>query len=271
MSKTNLTPANAYTYGGNLAMSLPDNPICTAEDYWNLPEGERAELIDGQLYALASPSRIHQEIIIELTYHFQHYIKSNKGNCKIYAAPFAVNLNANDQTFVEPDISIICEPDKLSDRGCEGAPDLVIEVVSPSSHRMDYIKKLLYMQMPVSANTGSLILPPSRRPFIDLKRRMPLISFPLTRTSKLVSMKIFKSISQNYSNKQPQDHLTNFQAFSLVVSKSRQTFGDEPVCRDSDYHRLKAWILFYLTILTSSPFRSSLRIFFSTSLRAIIT
>ena len=131
MSKTNLTPANAYTYGGNLAMSLPDNPICTAEDYWNLPEGERAELIDGQLYALASPSRIHQEIIIELTYHFQHYIKSNKGNCKIYAAPFAVNLNANDQTFVEPDISIICEPDKLSDRGCEGAPDLVIEVVSP--------------------------------------------------------------------------------------------------------------------------------------------
>ena len=142
MSKTNLTPANAYTYGGNLAMSLPDNPICTAEDYWNLPEGERAELIDGQLYALASPSRIHQEIIIELTYHFQHYIKSIKGNCKIYAAPFAVNLNANDQTFVEPDISVICDPDKLSDRGCEGAPDLVIEVVSPSSRRMDYIRKM---------------------------------------------------------------------------------------------------------------------------------
>lgn len=142
MSKTNLTPANAYTYGGNLAMSLPDNPICTAEDYWNLPEGERAELIDGQLYALASPSRIHQEIIIELTYHFQHYIKSNKGNCKIYTAPFAVNLNANDQTFVEPDISVICDSDKLSDRGCEGAPDLVIEVVSPSSRRMDYIRKM---------------------------------------------------------------------------------------------------------------------------------
>lgn len=122
-------------------MSLPSNTTYTADDYWNLPEGERAELIDGQLYALASPSRIHQEIIIELTYHFQHYIKSNKGNCKIYAAPFAVNLNANDKTFVEPDISIICDPDKLSDRGCEGAPDLVIEVVSPSSHRMDYIKK----------------------------------------------------------------------------------------------------------------------------------
>lgn len=142
MSKTNLTPANAYTYGGNLAMSLPSNTTYTADDYWNLPDGERAELINGQLYALASPSRIHQEIIIELTYHFQHYIKSNKGNCKIYTAPFAVNLNANDQTFVEPDISVICDPDKLSDRGCEGAPDLVIEVVSPSSRRMDYIRKM---------------------------------------------------------------------------------------------------------------------------------
>ena len=142
MSKTNLTPANTYTYGGNPAMSLPDNPICTADDYWNLPEGERAELIDGQLYALASPSRIHQEIIIELTYHFQHYIKSNKGNCKIYAAPFAVNLNANDQTFVEPDISIICDKNKLDDKGCNGAPDWIIEIVSPSSKRMDYYIKL---------------------------------------------------------------------------------------------------------------------------------
>ena len=141
MSKSNLPTASAYTYGGNLAMSLPDNPICTAEDYWNLPEGDRAELIDGQLYALASPSRIHQKLLIELTYYFQHYIKSNTGDCEIYAAPFAVNLNANNKTFVEPDISIICNPDKLSDRGCEGAPDLVIEIVSPSSRRMDYIKK----------------------------------------------------------------------------------------------------------------------------------
>ena len=142
MSKTNLTPANAYTYGGNLAMSLPSNTTYTADDYWNLPDGERAELINGQLYALASPSRMHQKLIIELTFYFQQYIKSNNGDCEIYAAPFAVNLNANDQTFVEPDISVICDPDKLSDRGCEGAPDLVIEVVSPSSRRMDYIRKM---------------------------------------------------------------------------------------------------------------------------------
>ena len=78
-------------------MSLPDNPICTAEDYWNLPEGERAELIDGQLYALASPSRIHQEIIIELTYHFQHYIKSNKGNCIPFNQDIPVGIYENLQ------------------------------------------------------------------------------------------------------------------------------------------------------------------------------
>lgn len=70
MSKTNLTPANAYTYGGNLAMSLPSNTTYTADDYWNLPDGERAELINGQLYALASPSRMHQKLIIELTFFF---------------------------------------------------------------------------------------------------------------------------------------------------------------------------------------------------------
>lgn len=139
--KTDLKTQNTYLYGGNLAMSLPDDYIYTAEDYWNLPERKRAELIDGRLYDLASPNRIHQELIVELPFIFHRYIKSNKGNCKVYAAPFAVNLSANDKTFVEPDISIICDPDKLSDRGCEGAPDFIIEVVSPSSRRMDYIRK----------------------------------------------------------------------------------------------------------------------------------
>ena len=60
----------------------------------------------------------------------------------MYPAPFAVFLNADDKTYVEPDISIICNKDKLSDRGCEGAPDFIIEVVSPSSQQMDYFIKL---------------------------------------------------------------------------------------------------------------------------------
>lgn len=113
----------------------------TSKDYWNLPEDERSELIDGKLYAMAPPNRIHQKLIMKFSTIFSNYISSNNGSCEVYAAPFAVNLNADDETYVEPDISIICDPNKLSDRGCEGPPDFIIEVVSPSSRKMDYLVK----------------------------------------------------------------------------------------------------------------------------------
>lgn len=117
----------------------------TSEHYWNLPDGQRAELIDGRLYAMAPPSRIHQELITELVSAIHNHIKKNNGSCKVYPAPFAVNLDAEDKNWVEPDISVICNPDKLTDRGCEGAPDLIIEIVSPGSRRMDYLTKhILY-------------------------------------------------------------------------------------------------------------------------------
>lgn len=70
------------------------------------------------------------------------HISSHGGSCKVYPAPFAVNLFADESTFVEPDVSVICDASKLSDRGCEGAPDMVIEVVSPSNPEMDYVSKL---------------------------------------------------------------------------------------------------------------------------------
>ena len=114
----------------------------TSKDYWNLPEGERAELIDGKLYMQAAPSRIHQKLIYQLSKLIGNYIDANKGECEVYPAPFAVNLNANDETYVEPDISVICNKNKLSDRGCEGSPDFIVEVVSPSSRKMDYRTKM---------------------------------------------------------------------------------------------------------------------------------
>lgn len=121
-------------------MPLPKEQY-TAKDYWALPEGTRAELIDGQLYNMAPPSRIHQEIVSGLLYALRKHIESKKGNCKVYPAPFAVNLDADDKNWVEPDISVICDPDKLTDRGCSGAPDFIVEVASPSSRRMDYLNK----------------------------------------------------------------------------------------------------------------------------------
>lgn len=119
----------------------------TSEDYWNLPEGERAELIDGKFYNMAPPSRIHQKLVMELSGTIRDYIKKNHGNCQVYPAPFAVNLDADNKDWVEPDVSVICDPNKLTDRGCSGAPDLIIEIVSPSSRKIDYgIKNGIYSQ-----------------------------------------------------------------------------------------------------------------------------
>lgn len=123
-------------------MPLPQERIYTVDDIYALPEGERAELIDGQIYYMAPPSRKHQRITIELSTIINNYIRSNKGSCEINIAPFAVFLNKDDRNYVEPDISIICDPDKLNDKGCVGAPDWIIEIVSPSSRRMDYTTKL---------------------------------------------------------------------------------------------------------------------------------
>jgi len=115
----------------------------TIDAIYNLPDGQRAELIDGALYMMATPSRIHQDIVMELSYLIKDYIKRKNGNCKVYPAPFAVFLNANNEIYLEPDISVICDKNKLTDEGCKGAPDWIIEIVSPSSRPMDYYKKLL--------------------------------------------------------------------------------------------------------------------------------
>lgn len=123
-------------------MALAKQRIYTTEDIYALPDGERAELIDGQIYMMAPPNRMHQEIVGELYRRISNYIHANNGQCKTYAAPFAVFLNQDGQNYVEPDISVICDQSKLTSQGCQGAPDWIIEVVSPGSQRMDYMLKL---------------------------------------------------------------------------------------------------------------------------------
>ena len=86
---------------------------CTIDDIYALPEGERAELIDGQIYYMAPPARKHQRIAGELYATIREYIKSNDGSCEVDIAPFAVFLHERDFNYVEPDISVICDPDKL--------------------------------------------------------------------------------------------------------------------------------------------------------------
>lgn len=123
-------------------MPLSQERIYTIEDIYNLPDGERAELIDGRIYYMAPPGRVHQKIAGKLFTAISNYINTKGGSCEPYAAPFCVRLNKNDTNYVEPDISVICDPGKLTDEGCEGAPDWIIEVVSPGSRRMDYSIKL---------------------------------------------------------------------------------------------------------------------------------
>lgn len=107
---------------------------------------ERVELIDGTPVMMAPPSRIHQKISAELGRQLGNYLEGKK--CEVYAAPFAVRLfeKAGDRpedvdTLVEPDLSVVCDPDKLDDMGCKGAPDLIIEILSPSTQRHDRLTK----------------------------------------------------------------------------------------------------------------------------------
>lgn len=121
--------------------SLKTN-VYTVEDIYALPEGQRAELIDGQIYDMAPPNRTHQRIVSQLTKIIGQYIDRKQGSCEVYPAPFAVFLNKDSKNYVEPDISVICDKEKLDDRGCNGAPDWIIEVTSPSDPQRDYGIKL---------------------------------------------------------------------------------------------------------------------------------
>lgn len=123
-------------------MPLAREKLYTTEDIYAMPDGTRAELINGHIYYMAPPTRTHQKIVSKLNQYIANYIDSLNGSCEVYPAPFAVFLNDDDMNYVEPDISVICDKDKLDNKGCHGAPDWIIEIVSQSSRRMDYSVKL---------------------------------------------------------------------------------------------------------------------------------
>lgn len=138
-------------------MLVNHNKIYTYKDYLTYNEGERIEIIDGQIYNMSpAPSRVHQEIISALVIEIGNYIKSNNGPCKVYPAPFDVILKNDEEDLisstnvVQPDISVICDRSKLTDKGCTGSPDMIVEVISPYNPSNDYVRKLnLYEQFKV--------------------------------------------------------------------------------------------------------------------------
>lgn len=118
--------------------------IITLEQYENLPEDIRAEVFEGQIYYMAGPSQVHQTILLELSSALNAYVKNKKGGCRVFIAPFDVMLSTSPLLLVQPDIMIICDKDKLDGKRCNGAPDFIIEIVSPSNPSDDYIRKLYY-------------------------------------------------------------------------------------------------------------------------------
>lgn len=115
----------------------------TVADIEALPEWVRAELIDGEIFVkVSAPLTIHQDILAGLFFQIEAYIQRKKGKCHVYFAPFGVRPKKDIYNYVEPDITLICDDDQMEERGSCGAPDFVIEVVSPSNRKHDYVRKL---------------------------------------------------------------------------------------------------------------------------------
>ncbi|MDR1701938.1 MAG: Uma2 family endonuclease [Sporomusaceae bacterium] len=123
----------------------------TYTDYCKFNDDKRREIINGVIYLMTAPNKEHQEILVNLSTEFNFYLKGKK--CKVYVAPFDIRLpkegetKATVSTTVQPDIVVICDKNKLDRRGCFGAPDLVIEILSPSTGQRDLIDKFnLYQE-----------------------------------------------------------------------------------------------------------------------------
>ncbi|MDR0586674.1 MAG: Uma2 family endonuclease [Treponema sp.] len=123
----------------------------TYRDYreWDLKEGERYELIYGVAYAMSAPNAYHQAILAALTAKFYNFLEGKP--CRVYPAPYDVRLfyaeDESDDTVVQPDLTVICDEKKRGPEGCRGAPDLVVEILSPSNTVIEMDRKFdLYLR-----------------------------------------------------------------------------------------------------------------------------
>lgn len=114
----------------------------TIEDYRALPDDQRVELIDGHFYDMAAPTTFHQLIAGEIHRQISNYLVEQGGACTPFISPVDVQLNNDEHTMLQPDIVIVCNPDQIVRRNIVGAPDFVLEVISPETKRKDYITKL---------------------------------------------------------------------------------------------------------------------------------
>ena len=127
---------------GTAALKIEDYSNKTLDDYLALPEGIRVELIDGVFYDLEAPTTIHQRIGMTIARQFEDYNDANDGSCVPFIAPTDVQLDSDDKTIVEPDVLVVCDRNKITKPRIVGAPDFIVEVLSPSNWYHDTQRKL---------------------------------------------------------------------------------------------------------------------------------
>ena len=127
-----------------MSINQPHPKKETYADYLTWPDEPRYEIINGIPYPQAAPSRQHQRIVSQLMGELYLFLKGRP--CEVYTAPFDVRLSASEDEeeyhVIQPDISVICDKEKLDEKGCKGAPDLIVEVLSPSTWQRDRIEKM---------------------------------------------------------------------------------------------------------------------------------
>lgn len=132
-------------YAGEGEYVIPGNPRkqgeYTLEDYYALPDERRVELIDGVIYDMAAPTTVHQMLAQQFFMDIALYIRAKKGACEVFIAPLDVQLDRDDRTMVEPDVLIICDPEKIRKKNIYGAPEFILEILSPSSRTLDALIK----------------------------------------------------------------------------------------------------------------------------------
>ena len=141
-TKPNIVEEPFVMYG---TLTLDETKRYTYADYLTWLDDKRRELIDGFIHLMSAPIRRHAHVLSVLSYYINSFVKKNNGKCRVYQAPFDVRLPLHGSTdddkiydVVQPDICVVCDLTKLDEKGCIGAPDLIVEVTSPSTLKYDW-------------------------------------------------------------------------------------------------------------------------------------
>lgn len=175
---------------------LDPNGSYTYADYLTWKFKEQIELIKGKIMEMSpAPTRLHQDISLKLTLQFAKVFETNP--CKLYVAPFDVRFldeTGKIKTVVQPDLCVICDPNKLDEKGCIGAPDLVVEILSPGNSKKEMKNKYeLYQEQGVKEYW--IVEPQSRNIFIFVLENGKYIGIQPVAEDEIVTSVVFPALS----------------------------------------------------------------------------